>query len=252
MGKLISKQCVDFVKSFEGFYPTPYYDLAHVKTLGYGMTGKEIQGLTRVTEKQASNMLEYLLDNKYALPIKGDLDRKGIKLTQNQFDALVSMAYNIGVGGVLGSTLYKNICNGIRDKAIITANFQSYSNAGGKRIEGLYRRRTEEAEMFFSNSNTNISSPSKRYTLEFQKWYNQVTKTKAPLSIDGSYGQETEKCFNSISDYIRKGSKYKYCLEFQKWYNNVTQTRAPLIVDGTFGPNTEKALKTISNIIKEL
>lgn len=251
MNKLISKECINLVKKFEGFYPTPYFDIAGVKTLGYGMTSKEIAGLSSVTEKQASNMLEHLLNNKYALPIKNDLDKRGVKLTQNQFDALVSMAYNIGVGGVLGSTLYKNICNGIRDKATITANFQAWSKANGKIVSGLYRRRTEEAEMFFSNSNTNITSANKRYTLEFQKWYNQITKTKAPLSIDGSCGPATEKCLNSISDYIRQGNKYKYCLAFQEWYNRVTQTKATLVVDGMYGPNTEKALQIITKIIRE-
>lgn len=150
---LVSKQCVDFVKEFEGFYSNPYYDIVGVKTLGYGMTGKEIEGLNYVSEQQASKMLEDLLNNKYALPIKNDLDKKSIVLNQNQFDALVSMAYNIGIGGLLGSTLYKNICNGVRDKDTITTNFQSWSNAGGKRVEGLFRRRTEEAKMFFNNGN---------------------------------------------------------------------------------------------------
>lgn len=150
---LVSKQCVDFVKRFEGFYPKPYYDIVGVKTLGYGMTGKEIEGLNYVTEQQATKMLEDLLNNKYAVPIKQDLNSKGIKLNQNQFDALVSMAYNVGVGGVLGSTLYKNICAGVRDKETITANFKAWSKAGGQTVAGLLRRRTEEAEMFFSNGN---------------------------------------------------------------------------------------------------
>lgn len=154
MSKLVSKQCIDFIKSFEGFSATPYLDCVGVRTLGYGMTGKEIEGLSYVTEEQASIMLEDLLNNKYATPLKSDLDSKGVKLNQNQFDALVSMAYNIGVSGVLGSTLYKNICNGVRDVATITANFTAWSKAGGKTLPGLLRRRQREAAMFFSNDNT--------------------------------------------------------------------------------------------------
>lgn len=153
MASLVSKQCVNFVKGFEGFYSKPYYDCVGVKTLGYGMTGSEIAGIDYVTEEQASQMLENLLNNKYAQPIKDDLDSRGVKLTQNQFDALVSMAYNIGTGGLLGSTLYRNICNGVRDVDTITADFEMWDKGGGKVISGLLRRRKAEAQMFFENGN---------------------------------------------------------------------------------------------------
>lgn len=153
MNNLVSKKCVDFVKGFEGFSAVPYKDCVGVWTLGYGMTGSTIANLTSVTEGQASQMLEDLLNNEYASPIKSDLDSKGITLTQNQFDALVSMAYNVGTGGLLGSTLYKNVVSGVRDVPTITQDFQMWSMAGGERLEGLYRRRTEEAEMFFRNDN---------------------------------------------------------------------------------------------------
>ena len=73
-------------------------------------------------------------------------------MKQNEFDALVSMAYNVGVGGLLGSTLYRNVCNGIRDKDTITSNFLMWNKAGGNVIAGLTRRRKEEAEMFLKNS----------------------------------------------------------------------------------------------------
>lgn len=147
---LVSNELIDFIKSWEGFYSTPYFDEVGVKTLGYGMTGEEIEGLTSVTEGQASEMLKGLVNNKYAPVIKQDLDSKGIVLNQNEFDALVSFAYNCGTSGLLGSTLYKNVVAGVRDSDTITANFQAWSNGGGQRIEGLYRRRTKEAAMFLN------------------------------------------------------------------------------------------------------
>ncbi|GAB6150194.1 glycoside hydrolase family protein [Clostridium novyi] len=155
---LVTKECVDFVKKFEGFYSRPYYDIVGVKTLGYGMTGAEIQGLTYVTEAQASRMLEDLLNNKYALPIKRNLDSRGVRLKQNEFDALVSMAYNVGVGGVLGSTLYKDVCRGVRDKDIITRDFCMWCKAGGRTVNGLLRRRKEEAQMFLRSSSSSSTS----------------------------------------------------------------------------------------------
>lgn len=151
MSNLVSAQCVDFVKSFEGFSAKPYLDCVGVKTLGYGMTGPEIEKLSSVTEKQAAEMLRNLLNNKYAQPLKNSLDGKGVKLTQNQFDSLVSMAYNVGISGVLGSTLYRNVCAGIRDVGTITENFCAWGYAGGKVVPGLLRRRQAEAAMFFGH-----------------------------------------------------------------------------------------------------
>lgn len=145
---LVSDAGIDFIKSWEGFYPDPYIDCVGVLTLGYGMTGDEIKGLTSVTESQASEMLKDLVNTKYASVIKADLDSNNVTLSQNEFDALASFSYNCGTGALLGSTLYKNVVAGIRDASIITADFQAWSNGGGHRIEGLYRRRTKEAAMF--------------------------------------------------------------------------------------------------------
>jgi len=148
---LVSQQCVDFIKSWEGFSPTPYYDEVGVLTLGYGMTGEEIEGISEVTEEKATSMLKDCINNKYAPVVKADLDSRGIVLNQNEFDALVSFAYNCGTDGLINqSTLYKNVIAGVRDSATITSNFQAWSNGGGQRIEGLYRRRTKEAAMFLN------------------------------------------------------------------------------------------------------
>lgn len=146
---LVSDECINSIKSWEGFWGTPYYDEVGVLTLGYGMTGEEIQGISEVTEEQATAMLKDWINRKYAPIIKEDLDNKGIILKQNEFDALVSFAYNCGTAGLLGSTLYKRICAGVRDSSLI-ANFQAWSSGGGQRIEGLYRRRTKEAAMFLN------------------------------------------------------------------------------------------------------
>lgn len=151
---LVSDACIDFIKSWEGYYSTPYIDCVGVKTLGYGMTGEEIESISKVTEEQATSMLKEWVNNKYAPIVKSDLDSKGVILVPNEFDALVSFAYNCGTGGLLGSTLYKNIVSGVKDSATITSNFQAWSSGGGRRIEGLYRRRTKEAAMFLSGDYT--------------------------------------------------------------------------------------------------
>ncbi|WP_105176839.1 lysozyme [Clostridium cagae] len=148
---LVSDKCINFIKSWEGFIKEgkKYYDCVGVLTQGYGLTGDEIKNLPeQISEPEAAALLKKIVNNKYAKAIKEDLDSKSINLKQNEFDALVSFAYNCGTSGLLGSTLYKNVVAGIRDKDTITSNFQAWSNGGGKRIEGLYRRRTKEAAMF--------------------------------------------------------------------------------------------------------
>jgi GH24 family phage-related lysozyme (muramidase) len=147
---LVSEAGIDFIKSWEGFYPVPYTDCVGVLTLGYGMTGDEITGLTSITEPEASAMLKDWINRKYANIVKDDLDAKCVTLAQNEFDALISFAYNCGTGALLNSTLYKNVVAGVIDSSTITADFQAWSNGGGRRIEGLYRRRTKEAAMFLN------------------------------------------------------------------------------------------------------
>jgi GH24 family phage-related lysozyme (muramidase) len=191
----VSKECIDFVKRFEGFSATVYKDIVGVSTLGYGMTGSEIKGLTRVTEVQASTMLENLINSKYALPISNNLDSKKIVLKQNEFDALISMAYNIGIGGLLDSTLYKNICKGIRDKVTITSNFLMWNKAGGNVVAGLTRRRTEEAEMFLKDIRP---AYQERYVRLFQEFYNEATKTSPQLTVDGEYGNLSQEAYKTL------------------------------------------------------
>jgi GH24 family phage-related lysozyme (muramidase) len=221
--KLVSKQCLDFIKSFEGFYSTPYKDLAGVKTLGYGMTGREIQGLNYVTEPQARQMLENILNNNYAAPIKANLDSKGITLNQNQFDALVSFAYNIGVNGLMNSALYKNICAGVRDPCTITANFTAWSKVGGQVVPGLLRRRQAEATMFFGSGNQqpdvlieNVKDPI-RIALIKALQYNLNLDYNAKLAnADGNIYQSTLDALESVGELIVKGHKSHLVLWVQQ------------------------------------
>lgn len=154
---LVSNKCIKFIKEMEGFYARKYDDGCGVITQGYGCTGNEIISWNdTVSEEVASEKLVTLLDNIYAPPIKKALQEKGIILKQNEFDALVSMAYNIGVQGLLRSTLFNNICKGVRNPVIITNNFLTWSlgdlNGDGTldTIEGLLRRRRLEANIFLN------------------------------------------------------------------------------------------------------
>lgn len=216
MTKLVSKQCVDFVKSFEGFSATPYDDGTGVMTIGYGLIGDEIKGRTYISEPEAAAELEDLLNTKYAQPIKNDLDSKGITLTQNQFDALVSMAYNVGTSGVLGSTLYRDICNGVEDKITIIRDFEMWCKAGGKTVAGLLRRRKEEANMFFSIDNTtnssdtlieNVKDPTRIQQIKALEYDLNSEYNAKLVHIDGNIWQETLDALRGIQNILVKGHK---------------------------------------------
>lgn len=150
---LVSDRLVDFVKKWEGFSSQKYDDGCGVLTQGYGCTGEEIKDWCDIiTEEVASNALIDLLNNKYAPILKADLMSRNVQLSQTKFDALVSLAYNIGTSGVLGSTLYDLVLKGESDIGIIENAFIMWSKGmiKGKltRIEGLYKRRLAESEMF--------------------------------------------------------------------------------------------------------
>lgn len=156
----LSDKGADFIGSWEGFWRKADYDpfypgVEKYITIGYGTTMEAMpdafpKGIdSTCTIEQAREWLEEEAQ-ECAQTIKSDLDSKGVSISQNELDALISFAYNCGTGALFGSALYKNICTGVKDEDSITANFQSWSNANGARVPGLYKRRTSEASLFLN------------------------------------------------------------------------------------------------------
>lgn len=145
-----SDKGIEFIKKFEGCVLKVYLDVIGVKTLGYGHTGADVNALavgTPITKEQADAFL------------RADLARFEAKVnryytqylwTQNEFDALVSFAYNVG-------NIDQLTANGSRTKAVIADTMLAYNRAGGKVIPGLTNRRHAERTMFLSGANTNKS-----------------------------------------------------------------------------------------------
>lgn len=145
-----SKKGIDLIKKYEGFRSKPYRCSAGVPTIGYGATyypnGQKVKlSDPAIDEKHASILLEAML-----VPYEKAVDsfcRDDIN--QNQFDALVSFAYNLGTSALKNSTLLKKVNKNPNDKSI-ALEFNKWVNAGGKKLEGLVRRRTEESKLYFS------------------------------------------------------------------------------------------------------
>ena len=148
---MISKKCIDLVKDFEGFsakaYPDPATGAEPI-TIGYGSTryadGSKVKMGDVVTNLEAQRLLLLDLERRYNA-IKNWLP---YNINQNQIDAVVSFAYNCGIGAFEKSTLRKKIWANPNDPAI-RDEFMKWVRAGGKIMKGLRRRRSAEAKLYF-------------------------------------------------------------------------------------------------------
>lgn len=128
------------IKQFEGCRLIAYQCSAGVWTIGYGHTAGVYKGM-KITQAQADEYLkqdvakfEKYINNPSYVPFTD-------KLNQNQFDALVSFAFNLGQGNV------KKLCTG-RTMNQIPAAMQQYCKAAGKTLPGLQQRRKAEAALY--------------------------------------------------------------------------------------------------------
>ena len=144
------KKGLDLIKKYEGFYSKPYRDPIGIPTIGYGATyypnKKKVTMQDKpITEKEAFSLLVDMLR------VYEDQVNRLVKkvINQNQFDALVSFTYNLGATNLSKSTLLKKI-NLNPDDPTIQQEFEKWINAGGKRLNGLVKRRKDEAFLYFS------------------------------------------------------------------------------------------------------
>ena len=137
----IGTKGLDLIRFFEGLELNAYQCAAGVWTIGYGHTKDVQQGMT-ISEARANEMLAEEL-NEYESYINGLVT---VELNQDQFDAMVSWVYNLGVGNLKASTLLKVLNAG--DYAGVPAQIMRWNKAGGKVLEGLTRRRQAEADLF--------------------------------------------------------------------------------------------------------
>jgi lysozyme len=142
--KQIGKAGLDLVKSFEGLKLRAYLCPAKVWTIGFGSTGPHVTAGKVITEAQANDLLQDDLDRFE----KAVTRLVTVPLTQNQYDALVSFAFNVGISALERSTLLKRVNAKLFDQA--KAEFAKWNRAGGRPLAGLTRRRAAEAALFGS------------------------------------------------------------------------------------------------------
>lgn len=205
------------IKQYEGCRLAAYKCSAGVWTIGYGHTAGVHSGMT-ITQAQADAYLqqdvakfEGYVNNPAYVPITANLN-------QNQFDALVSFAFNLGAGNL------RKLCKG-RTAAQIARTMPNYNKAAGKVLAGLKRRRAAEQALF--NKPVSAAAPAQNQNTED---YNMKTIKKGSkgnavkvwqiiigVTPDGKFGSGTESTTRD-------------------W-----QESHGLTVDGTVGPMSWKA-----------
>ncbi len=183
------------IKQFEGCRLAAYQCSAGVWTIGYGHTAGVHKGM-KITQAQADEYLkqdvakfEKYINNLSYVPFTAQLN-------QNQFDALVSFAFNLGQGNV------KKMCTGRTINQIPSA-MQQYCKAAGKTLPGLQRRRKAEAALYnkkvesYTGATTTTVKETEDYNMNTIKKGSKGNAVKVwqiiiGTTADGNFGSGTE------------------------------------------------------------
>lgn len=138
----VSQRLLDALKRFEGFDSNAYWDATGKKwTIGWGRTHQVAEGDITTPEKEQEWLISYLAD------LSGRVrDLLNVEVSQLQHEALISFAFNCGLGALRGSTLLKKLNAGDRSGA--AREFDKWIMSGQVVLNGLVARRAEERSWF--------------------------------------------------------------------------------------------------------
>ena len=143
----ISQAGLDLIKRFEGCKLEAYRDAVGIWTIGYGHTGPNVHDGLKITQAQADAILAQDV-SRFASGVAANVN---VALTQSEFDALVSFAFNVGLGAFRSSTLLK-LLNDNADRTVVASQFLRWNKAGSKVLDGLTKRRNAEKALFLSKA----------------------------------------------------------------------------------------------------
>ena len=200
-----SQNGINLIKKFEGCRLTAYKPVATEKywTIGYGHYGPDVAPNMKISQAQAEAYL--VADLKR---FEDAVDATGLALNQNQFDALVSFAYNCGAGNL------KKLVNG-RSLSQIADAMLAYNKGSGKVLPGLVKRRQAERDLFCSglaaSEPASTLSPyqiGKTYTLQNDMYVRQ-TPNGAKVKFDSltQDGKKNGKYDDEGNAILKKGTR---------------------------------------------
>lgn len=178
MERSISASGLDLIKSFEGFRLKAYKAVPTEKyyTIGYGHYGADVTKDMVITKEQAETYLR--TDLKKAEANVNKYMNK-YEWNQNEFDALVSFAYNVG-------SINQLTALGTRSKKTIANKILQYNKSGGKVLQGLIRRRREEWKLFTTPVSTLDYEQIAREVIA-GKWGNGAQRKRALTNAGYDY-----------------------------------------------------------------
>lgn len=140
-----SNKCINLIKKYEGLHLTAYKDYGGTLTIGYGHTKNVLDGM-QITQEQADILLMADIEKAKSIVNRYDID---YHFSQNEYDALVSFAFNIG-------SLYGLTLDGSRNKETIAQKILEYNKCYGRTLPGLVKRRQEEHDLFISSEKVKV------------------------------------------------------------------------------------------------
>lgn len=178
----ISKTGLNLIKKYEGCRLTAYTCPAGVWTIGYGHTEGVKAGMT-ITQAQAE---AFLVSDMVKYERKVNKYQAKYNFNQNQYDALVSFAYNVGsIDGLTKS--------GTRSIAQISEAITLYNKGGGKVLPGLVKRRAEEKALFNSKNSEKLDNISTSNSNTNSRITYKVVKGDTLTKIAKKYGTTINK-----------------------------------------------------------
>ena len=142
---LTSQYGINLIKRFEGFSAAPYICAGGKATIGYGHVILQGENYKYITEFEAEEILKSDLSKSEASILRNI----SVTLLQNQFDALVSLVFNIGGAAFQRSTLRQKINSTCVDEDV-AHEFMRWIYAGGNILSGLIKRRAAEVELYIT------------------------------------------------------------------------------------------------------
>ena len=194
MARNLSVNGLNLIKSFESCKLTAYKCLPTEKyyTIGYGHYGSDVTAGMKITKEQAEEFL--LQDCKKAIKNVNSFMSK-YNFNQNQFDALVSFAFNVG-------SINQLTASGTRTLEQISSKITAYNKSGGRVIAGLVKRRAKEKELFDTPTSTSVNKSNEEIAKEVVagKWGNGNARKTALTKAGYDY-----KTIQSLVNKLLKG-----------------------------------------------
>lgn len=145
------------IKQREGVVLSAYKDSVGILTIGVGHTSAAGPPTVYKGMKITAAQADEILSRDLAIFEKGVSQAVKVPLSQNEFDALVSFAFNVGVGAFQKSTLVKELNKGNRYGA--ANELLRWNKAGGKVLKGLTNRRKAERDQFLNSKTSGLPEP---------------------------------------------------------------------------------------------